>query len=312
MSTSALAVQDKPSAIEKAENTQLALIPSAILDRENLTFFANMIEAADLIPKEKANGQLLPLIQRKSRVMAKICQGVAHGFDPMSSQQNLDIIDGKIGLNARGMSVKLARTGRYATRVEYLSDEGCKLAVLEKDDAGKWILKGYVEFNKDMASKAGLLGKAGDMYKKYGPDMYFARCMTRVCKRFAPETLDTYHVGYSLAKQEQPMTEAENQSAPSQIAAPVETETAETPEVGQEYVDQEYSGMPEVDAEFVETDESESDPISPLESLRANVLAALDELPKNECANVLKGKPLVKDMTEDELKALLSEITNKV
>lgn len=51
-----------------------------------------------------------------------------------------------------------------------------------------------------------------------------------------------------------------------------------------------------------------SKPISPLESLRANVQSRLDELPKTKRNNLLAGKPLLRDTTESEITALNGEI----
>lgn len=296
MTDTALARRPDSQELKKAANTQLT-VSSAILDRDNLQFFANMIEAADLIPK--GNGESLQV--RKSRVMAKICGGVPHGFDPISSQQNLDIIDGRIVLNARGIEVKIARTGRYSTRIESLDDKGCKLTVLEKNAEGKWLAIGTVEFTEDMAKKAGLADRA--MYKKYGPDMYFARAITRVAKRFVPEALDTSAVAYDLAKRE-PVEEKQ----PEQIAETPEVEAVQ-PEA-KEYIDNEYSGPTDfvdstIHTEPPDTDEPE---ITPLERLQANVSALLDELEPRLRKDIIAGKPLVADMSEDELNALLAEL----
>ena len=136
------------TAIEQARNTVTAIQTATILNRSELTFFADMIEAADLIPFDKN----VPKAVQKFRVMAKIVGGAAHGFDPISSQENLHVIQGRCVLSARGMAIKLRRTGKYDTRVEKLDENECRIAVLEKNDAGKWMLKGHVEFNKARAA----------------------------------------------------------------------------------------------------------------------------------------------------------------
>ncbi len=56
-----------------------------------------------------------------------------------------------------------------------------------------------------------------------------------------------------------------------------------------------------IDAETV------AEPVDELENLRANVTAALDALPTTRKKDLIAGKPLLKEMTEAELKALLAE-----
>jgi phage recombination protein Bet len=77
-----------------------------------------------------------------------------------------------------------------------------------------------------------------------------------------------------------------------------------------------------IDAEFVtdeptvaaeETDDladlnPEPEDADPLESLRADVQAALDELPKPAQKNLLQGRPFVKDMGSDDLQQMLIDI----
>jgi len=60
----------------------------------------------------------------------------------------------------------------------------------------------------------------------------------------------------------------------------------------------------ESDAKAIDAEE-----VDPLESLRANVRAALDELPASKRKNLIAGKPLVGEMTEDELKQMLADAT---
>ncbi len=54
--------------------------------------------------------------------------------------------------------------------------------------------------------------------------------------------------------------------------------------------------------------EAETELIDPLESLRANVKAALEELPKSRQKDLIAGKPSTKDMNSDELNQLAIEI----
>jgi hypothetical protein len=212
-----------PATLEQVRNTQVALDPAVVLTRAELNFFADMVVMADLIPFDRNTSKEV----QKFRVMSKIVAGAAHRFDPISSQENLHVIQGRVVLSARGMAIKLRRTGRYDTRVEKLDETGCKLAVLEKDNTGKWILKGHVEFNREHADKAGLLKSNSAMYDKWGEDMFYANAIKRVCRRFAPEVLDTEPMDYRLSKESAAADAQAFQPAPApvhQIAAPAEPE----------------------------------------------------------------------------------------
>lgn len=169
-----------------------------LMDRANLSFLSTMIEAAGLVPLEK---NVRPEVA-KARVMAKIVGGASYGFDPIQSQENLHIINGKITLSARGMSQLLHRGGRYQTKQIYLNETGCKLEVYKNADS-KWHLLGFVEWTLKDAERAGLTdGPNAHMWRKYPADMSFARCISRVIKRFAPEVLDGQAIQYDLAKKE--------------------------------------------------------------------------------------------------------------
>lgn len=285
MTTQALAVVGN----QQLTQTQNAVAPT--LDRENLTFLATMIEQADLIPKEQG---ISPQVQ-KYRVMAKIVGGTAYGFDAISAQENLHIINGKLTLSARGMSVLLQRSGKYTTRIEKLDANGCKLAVLERNNQGEWILKGHVEFSRQHAEKAGLTKNPN--YSKYAEDMFFARCVSRVVKRFAPDVLNGQAPTYNLAKQPQ----LEVVEPPSNVAQ-LPTQT-----VGENYRDEVVEAETDVEADFIEAEPEKSEReenITILENL-------LNEVTKGDAAErkkILKGKTL-EQMPDDEIIALIDSLS---
>ena len=71
--------------------------------------------------------------------------------------------------------------------------------------------------------------------------------------------------------------------------------------------------LPEAEAEFVEAEDAAEEPeeeISPLERLRADVIAKLKELPERDRKNVLAGKTPPSKADETELRALLAAIEN--
>lgn len=167
----------------------------AILTRADLSFYAEMIDAADLKGYEKG---ISPSVL-KYRVMAKIVAGHAYGFDPIAAQENFHVIKGRMVLSARGYSVLINRSGRYATRVEQLDENGCRLLVLERERPDSpWRKLGKVSYMREDAMRAGKIkdGPAAAVtdsdsnWKLYTPDMYFARAITRVARRFCPNILD--------------------------------------------------------------------------------------------------------------------------
>lgn len=303
-------------------------IEKTVLSRADLEFFGKLIQEAGLIPFDKN----VPAKVQYYRVLAKVCAGVAHGFDPVSAQENMHVIQGRCVLSARGMAIKLRRTGRYDTRIEKLDETGCKLAVLERNDEGKWILKGHVEFNKTHADKAKLTTSNASMYDKWGPDMFYANAIKRVVRRFAPEVMDTLPLDYRVAKEADPPPQVAPVSAPAQIASgqavQAEPVSTEAEDVGAEYVEREYiEQVPDevaealadstIDGDFVEASGNEeyTEPglFSPedgmLEDLRISVGDLLKEVGTVKAKAVMGDKKLA-ELGIDDLKAVHSTLLN--
>jgi len=99
----------------------------------------------------------------------------------------------------------------------------------------------------------------------------------------------------SKPEEEPPVTDVshlEEESAKTEQTEPLAAETAPA------------TDEDESDAKAIEAKE-----VDPIESLRANVRAALDELPATKRKNLIAGKPLIGEMTEDELKQMLADAT---
>lgn len=204
---------------------QTSLATVVPLDRENLTFFASMIRGANLIPSVQG---VSPEVQF-NRVMAKIVQGAGYGFDPMLSQTAFHVIHDTLSISAQGQEILFRRSGEYDTRIKYLNDDGCKLIVLKNVD-DKWTAIGEVEFTREMAKTAELTKNA--MYRKFGPDMFFARAMTRVVKRFNPSCLQPIVIlGNHFARESQPSFGVPQTPAANQLSAQQEETPTQEPEV---------------------------------------------------------------------------------
>jgi len=62
-------------------------------------------------------------------------------------------------------------------------------------------------------------------------------------------------------------------------------------------------------AEEPKSEDAAAEEVDPIEWLRANVRAALDELPATKRKNLIAGKPMIGEMTEEELRQMLADAT---
>lgn len=270
---------ENATALQLIGHNESAIAPRPSLDRENLNFFAQMIEAAQLVPVDRN----VPPAVAKMRVMAKICAGTAYGFDPVNAQENLHVINGKLTLSARGYAVLLNRSGKYATRVEYLETDGCRLVVLKKNESGELVKIGTVSYMKEDAERSGVLG-TNPTWKKYPKDMYYASCIRRVVRRFAPEVLDGAAVDYDLAKR------AESAPEPTPIAEPQQLAPAPVEEA---YAEEVYDAPVDTDDGFEPVAEEIAPPVDPDEARKAELVEAVESKLDAICGDDLKAREKV-------------------
>lgn len=313
-----------------------ALATVVPLDRENLTFFANLIKACGLVPAptKDANAE-----QQFNRAMGKIVAGTSYGFDPFLSQSCFDTMFGAMGLNAKGMGVLFRRSGEFDLRIDHHDEKGCKATVMRRFNGawapdlrqftgGEWRAIGIVEFNEAMARTADLL--KNPMYQKYPRDMYYARVITRAVKRYNPSCLmPIVTLGNYFARESQSNFLPPQPTAP----APQITENTNAPSIPQGYptVDEDASDAEavttseyeasrqvnadpdekEVDGEVIDLT-GEGEPLDTAESKRADLLTAVKELyvdlPKDAMKNADKwlGQRGIKDLSTEELSEFLS------
>lgn len=302
-----------PTGLAAAPNQQQGLATFVPLDRENLTFFANMVKGAGLVPK--ATNDTNTDVQF-NRVMAKIVAGTSYGFDPMLSQTCFHVMFGGMTLSAQGHEILFRRSGEYDIRIEKLDDNGCKVKVLRKNEEGKWLAIGEVEFTREMAENAELT--KNKMYATFGPDMFFARVMTRVVKRFNPGCLQpTVILGNHFARESQ---QGFNSVPPAPTPPQIPEVTTETPTTTSEQVDVEVEVI-ETEASYVDdgdgevteyTEPKESEPIDTEESKREDLLTAAKELyselkgaAKKKADEAIGVGKVLTDLTNDELAEFL-------
>lgn len=124
--------------------------------------------------------------QAIARAIVKIQLGDALGLSPMESMQSVYMVNGRPTVDAQIRAARMKRYG-YDWDILRLDDKGCKLQIKR---GGAAIEGAIVEFTDEHAKAAELLGKGGQMYKKYPRNMYFARAITNAQRWYAPEVLN--------------------------------------------------------------------------------------------------------------------------
>lgn len=112
---------------------------------------------------------------------AAILYGAELGMNPIQSLQNVMVINGKPGVEARTM-VALLKTKGY--RVETVEQSDTKVTVRGvapdgHEETSTWTI--------DRAAQAGYTSNA--LYKKIPQQMLFAKAATEVCRKIAPDVL---------------------------------------------------------------------------------------------------------------------------
>jgi hypothetical protein len=115
----------------------------------------------------------------------KIAAGAELGIGPVQSIQYIHVIPGgaggvKVCLAAGLIGALIKRSPRYDYQIEQSDTKLCRLTALVD---GKPI--GQCEWTMSDAVEAGLAGK--DNWINYPKDMLFARCTTRLARRFFPD-----------------------------------------------------------------------------------------------------------------------------
>lgn len=109
----------------------------------------------------------------------KIMAGQEIGISPVASLQCIHFINDRLCYEAVILASALKRKG-YTYKGES-TDKGASITFF--DQSGKTL--GATTFTAEEAVKAGLSGK--DVYKKWAQDMYWARAMSRGCRRYCAD-----------------------------------------------------------------------------------------------------------------------------
>jgi hypothetical protein len=113
-----------------------------------------------------------------AKAITKIMAGQEMGLGPFSSMTGIHIIKGKPVLGANLIATLIKNDPRYDYRILKLDNDGCSIAFFEN---GKQV--GESGFTADDAKAAGL---AGDNWRKFPRNMYFARAISNGAKWYTP------------------------------------------------------------------------------------------------------------------------------
>jgi hypothetical protein len=236
-----------------------------------------------------------------AQAVVKILAGQELGIGPIASMTGINVIKGRVTLSANLIAAAIKRTGRYNYRVRKQDNDGCEIEFFE---GGQSI--GVSSFTKQDAQAAGLL--AGDNWRKYPRNMYFARAISNGAKWFCPDVFSG------------PVY------TPDEMGAEIDPESGEVIE---------YPAQPEPEPEPKKTKGKLSRPMTPEQIKQAVVKKANgkrnpitddqldyvasslskacggDDKKRHTVTKYLLGKESLKDLTTGEASALIDWIGAK-
>jgi hypothetical protein len=154
-----LAVQDKAVALASDSNPALQT--------------AQLLQASGLFPSAKNTAGVFTIVQFGKEV----------GLSPVVALNNVAIISGKLSMSGASM---LALAFKHGVKADYREETEEKCTIF-------FSREGYSDylstFTHEDAEKAGLIGKDGDIWKKYLKTMLKWRCVSQGLKMVAPDIL---------------------------------------------------------------------------------------------------------------------------
>lgn len=131
-----------------------------------LAEIGSTVAGTDFVPKDLRNNP--------AAIMACLLYGREQGIGPMTSLQEISMIDGRPSMSAALMLAKIRAAGHEVSGS--VSAQGAK-AVGRRSDTGTEM---EYEFTMEMAARAGLAGKTG--WQKYPEAMCWARCVSQLAR----------------------------------------------------------------------------------------------------------------------------------
>jgi hypothetical protein len=142
------------------------------------------------------------LAENTPQAAMKILLGKELGIPSIVALTAINVIKERVSCSGALIAALLRARAKISWSFVQHDKDGCVLAVFQNgkpmmerwlDGEGKWRERQVmVMWTRDNAERAKLTGTRGanekeTNYEKYGEDMYFNRCITRVQRRYAPE-----------------------------------------------------------------------------------------------------------------------------
>jgi len=234
-------------------------------------------------------------------IMACLLYGREQGIGPMTSLQEIDMIDGKPSMSAALMLAKIRAAGHSVSGT--MSDQGAVIRGKRHDGDEM-----EFAFTLDMARRAGLTGKQA--WQKYPEAMCWARCVSQLARVlfsdvFIGATYTPEERGAEVDQDGHVVIEHPQQGQPV-VDVPEQEALAATAPQGQEVVehDQEPEAAPQEAPQTPpaeEPAEPSSAPGSAAEAARRAQEAAQAHQPPEDSGGAVDGEEVAQERVTDEL-----------
>ncbi len=166
------------------------------------------LEEVQSLSKVFVESQLFKDVADIAKASVKIIAGASLGLEAFQSMQGIDIIQGKLVINASTQASMVKKSGKYDYKITQHTNEICELEFFEKKD-GKFEKIGDSSFSLDDARLAGLAAK--DNWVKYPKNMLFARAFSNGVKWCCPDVFGgaVYNESDSFQQEPEPKFKAE-------------------------------------------------------------------------------------------------------
>lgn len=188
---------EQQAVIDKKMNTPLADVPVTMQLLMTIQNLPSIPEHYQGKPKE---------------MMTAIILGREVGVQPMTSINNIDLIDGTVSLRAKLVSALIHRKGHVIVVLEQSATRAAFKCMRYHPQTKALIDVGVIEFTIQDAELAGLLSKKGNTWEKYPKSMLTNRCLTLAARTVFADAL----MGFAYTAEELGINE-EYEAIPAEL-----------------------------------------------------------------------------------------------
>lgn len=156
------------------------------------------ITAIEKTAKHFLTSGLFKDLRSVSQAVVKILKGRELGIGPYSSIDCINVIQGKLVINANLLAALIRKSKRYDYKITELTSKSCSIVIT--DD--KQPLHPTHTFTIEDANAAGLT--RNQTYKAYPRNMLFARCISNASRFHCPDVTHGVYVPEDFPDQETP------------------------------------------------------------------------------------------------------------